>query len=338
MISSIAKSLCIAALFGGCALMAQSLAPSMSQSLAPSSIQNLAPSLTEDLDSLPKNHAADLDSSVNGSVESFSNSALSAAVSASAESEWNAVLPEQAQYTREIRKSTFFDRSTPSASSSYLRTSGAIAVGSGIRENRGYKSGGLLAIPRALRKAENGNQIYGSKTQLQDCKRQSVKKTGNGADAKQAACELEARRAEKTEDSQVAVAEETTDLDKATYSGDFPDSTRGTALASPPDSGTEDSLAWNPSFAPRIDDLSQEEFLHPTLYPRGRREGKRRQMRGIRGSNLRRPAAIRSSDALNPQIGGELKNSLNPGISDQPALSSDPLAALNQQLNPDNSQ
>lgn len=45
----------------------------------------------------------------------------------------------------------------------------------------------------------------------------------------------------------------------------FPDSTRGVALASPPDTGTASPLAWSPALKHGIVDLSTTPFLNPTL-------------------------------------------------------------------------
>ena len=54
--------------------------------------------------------------------------------------------------------------------------------------------------------------------------------------------------------------------DKAAYSEDFPDSTNGTAVLSPPDEGTKSSLEWSTSIDFEFADMAQRQFLVPTLH------------------------------------------------------------------------
>ena len=65
----------------------------------------------------------------------------------------------------------------------------------------------------------------------------------------------------------------------ASYSYDFPDSTKGTALLSPPDTGTRSPLDWDTSLSFEFPDLSQKQFLNPTLHV-GRHAGKARHAEG----------------------------------------------------------
>jgi len=55
----------------------------------------------------------------------------------------------------------------------------------------------------------------------------------------------------------------------ALYSHDFPDSTKGTALLSPPDSGTSSPLDWSTGLDYEFPDFSRRQFLNPTLHVRG---------------------------------------------------------------------
>jgi hypothetical protein len=55
------------------------------------------------------------------------------------------------------------------------------------------------------------------------------------------------------------------------YSEDFPDSTEGTALISPPERGASSPLDWTPGFNFEFPDMSEEKFLNPTLHVGGRK-------------------------------------------------------------------
>lgn len=61
-----------------------------------------------------------------------------------------------------------------------------------------------------------------------------------------------------------------------TYSKDFPDSTRGTAMVSPPDRGTASPLDWSPGLGFSFPDFAKREFLSPSLQMAHRRSGARR--------------------------------------------------------------
>ncbi len=56
------------------------------------------------------------------------------------------------------------------------------------------------------------------------------------------------------------------DHDVATYSLDFPDSTKGNALLSPYDPGEESPFTWNTSVGHEFKDLTRQGFLNPTLH------------------------------------------------------------------------
>lgn len=74
--------------------------------------------------------------------------------------------------------------------------------------------------------------------------------------------------------------------DKAAYSEDFPDSTNGTAVLSPPDEGTNSPLEWSPAIGFEFGDMAQQTFLVPSLHvglgskKLRQREGKKRHRPG----------------------------------------------------------
>lgn len=78
------------------------------------------------------------------------------------------------------------------------------------------------------------------------------------------------------------------------YSTGFPDSTKGTALVSPPELGTTSPLEWTPSLSFALPDFSARQFLSPTLHP-GRRSG----MRGAeRAGGFGRPGNLPGKSLL----------------------------------------
>jgi len=118
------------------------------------------------------------------------------------------------------------------------------------------------------------------------------------------------------------------DIEASTsYSDDFPDSTKGTALLSPPDPGTESPLEWAPGLDFEFPDMAQRQFLNPTLHvevPKRRR--KREAQNGNNGAPLNHTP---SSFGLSlPQTSSE------PDVLSQPGLQSpleQPLGQFNQQ-------
>jgi hypothetical protein len=88
------------------------------------------------------------------------------------------------------------------------------------------------------------------------------------------------------------------------YTDDFPDSTKGTALVSPPDSGTASPLDWSSDLDFGFTDLSQERFLTPTLHI-AQRVGASRQGQGHR-QGMRQTLRMRS--ALSRSRAGKAPN------------------------------
>lgn len=114
------------------------------------------------------------------------------------------------------------------------------------------------------------------------------------------------------------------------YNSGFPDSTRRTTLASPPDPGTESPLAWNPSLNVGLGDMQTSQFLNPSLRV-GRKRHYQRSLPKRYGLNTVPATKSLFDRGLNSDTERQLQDTLNP-----PALS--PLSSLNQQLNPDNNQ
>lgn len=80
----------------------------------------------------------------------------------------------------------------------------------------------------------------------------------------------------------------------ASYSADFADSTKGTALISPPDAGTASPLDWTPGLNFGFADFQQTQFLNPTLQPR--KGGRARNRKAAPGHILNEPALPTSID------------------------------------------
>jgi hypothetical protein len=107
----------------------------------------------------------------------------------------------------------------------------------------------------------------------------------------------------------------------ATYSADFPDSTRGTALLSPPDSGAASPLDWAPSMTHGFGDFSTRQFLSPSFHAAHGAPGRRGE--AARQKTLSTNNQLRYSLNL-----PSLSTSTSDGLQ---ARLPDPLADLNAQ-------
>lgn len=260
---------------GGCVLMAQSAAPQ---------------SLTENPDGWATNRASDLGSSIGGSVKNASDSAVSAAVSASVESELSATTPASPQYTGAMQERRLFEGSIRSAKSGSLesqnesmlgalKSQNAVAVYTATQENGSQQNRGLSAGSRIARQ-----QWEGVNRGLAD----------NPFRSRGGALPQKFQRARNLNRSDQG----TSDLENGEPNGKgtgFPDSTRGTAPASPPDSGTFSPLDWSPGFAPGLMEFGNTDFLNPSLRVGMRSTGVGKRSRGMRG---------RRRDALRAQRNG----------------------------------
>jgi hypothetical protein len=105
------------------------------------------------------------------------------------------------------------------------------------------------------------------------------------------------------------------------HSADFPDSTRGTALLSPPDSGTASPLDWSPGMTHGFPDFAAQQFLNPSFRAARRAPRKRteaaRQKTPSTNNQLRRYLNLPS-----------LSTSMNNGLQTRMP---DPLDELNSQ-------
>ncbi len=100
------------------------------------------------------------------------------------------------------------------------------------------------------------------------------------------------------------------------YTGGFPDSTRGTALVSPPDKGTMSPLDWQPGVDFSHHDFAKREFLKPSLQANHRHGIKGRGNRANTLGRQRRPYS-----SLEYKQKGDLPNSnLPPGDASVPSI------------------
>lgn len=117
-----------------------------------------------------------------------------------------------------------------------------------------------------------------------------------------------------------------TDDEKAfSYSTDFPDSTKGTALLSPPDPGTDSPLDWSPELGFSFPDFAQREFLMPSLHVGGHLE----QTPQTKRDKLLRAGAKSANQSPASSLQNENKtidtNILEPGILGQSPLNTNGL-------------
>lgn len=323
MISSITRPFCVVVLFGGCALMAQSLAP---QSLAPKS-------LTDNLDASPSNRASDLGSGISSVVKNASDSALSAAVSASVESE--SVTPvELPQYTGGMQGRRLFEQSMRSVLGSpenrnvsalgSLKSQNTAAFDTGMQENSSRQYGGLSAgslITRqqwihGINTGGAGNPFRSREGALP----QAFQRAGNlTRTCKRMSHPLQNCKLQSDESTQEAAY-----TDEATYSIGFPDSTRGNALASPPDLGTASPLTGIPDFSPGIEGFGENQLLNPSLRVSARRMARRRRTRhGIQPRNQDSRVQSKPPTLLtmpSPELPGTESQPATPSIEQQLGL------------------
>ena len=119
----------------------------------------------------------------------------------------------------------------------------------------------------------------------------------------------------------------------AKYSLGFPDSTRGTALISPPDPGTASPLDWSPDeVGAEFPDMIQAQFLMPTLQV-GQSKKSMRRRKKLEKARANGALSDRMPSALQPSLPDQLLNPsiLNPSILNPPALQSPLDQPLGQQ-------
>ena len=120
--------------------------------------------------------------------------------------------------------------------------------------------------------------------------------------------------------------------DAYSYSLDFPDSTNGTALLSPPDPGTQSSLDWSTDLDYSFPDFAQREFLMPSLHvgePLGHTRQSKRDKLQSKPDKLRRAGAKSVNQSSASSMQNENKtidtNILEPGILSQSPLNTNGL-------------
>lgn len=95
------------------------------------------------------------------------------------------------------------------------------------------------------------------------------------------------------------------------YSDGFPDSTKGTAVISPPDPGASGPFAFDPNLNFKLPGFSDEQFLQPNLHVHGR-SGRT----GVGRGGTRGPIQTRVADGLSL---GVLRGDLGNGFASDPA-------------------
>jgi hypothetical protein len=130
----------------------------------------------------------------------------------------------------------------------------------------------------------------------------------------EAAAALAGSKEEQTQGSDEVVA---------TYSAGFQDSTRGTALISPPDMGTASPLDWSPiGVDSEFPDMLQAQFLQPTLQVAEKTQTRKTQKQEKAG--------------MNGALSDHMPSALQPSLSNQflsPTILN-PLDQFDQVLNP----
>ena len=117
---------------------------------------------------------------------------------------------------------------------------------------------------------------------------------------------------------------------QATYSYGFPDSTRGTALISPPDLGTSSPLDWSPQLNFAFKDFESHNFLVPTLQVSAKRKGKRSRRKSLQ--EMRSRTSVQPALTSPSIIGPVLSKPLQPDILNQPLPKSPLQSPLDQPL------
>lgn len=263
----IAKALFMLAFATGCSLMAQSLASG--------------------LNSAPQNNPSDLSSAVSGSVNGSSNSAVSASVNASAGSTVNATEGASDGSSRGSEGNFSLHRAVPSGQGVNLRGERGLATGASTAalDKRNFGN----PTDQTPRNTLSGMSRFVDKDKF----RARVSPSSGASGYVSAISSLRARL--PSEASRPASVMQANPELPAKYTDNFPDSTEGTALVSPPDLGTQSPLEWSPSLSFEFVDFERRSFLNPSLHVtgrRGRRNGRSGKRENTEGFNLAMPTSI----------------------------------------------
>jgi len=99
--------------------------------------------------------------------------------------------------------------------------------------------------------------------------------------------------------------------ERATYSDGFQDSTKGTALISPPDPGTSGPFVFSPGLNTELPDFSDRQFLSPGLHGGGGSRANKTHRRSVRN-----PALASGSDLASDPM-ADLGTSISTSVSQQ---------------------
>lgn len=257
MIRSITKCFCVLSLLGGWLLMAQSLAPR---------------SRTDNLSQMVDNQSTEMP------AKGGLSQAVSAGVSATVQSELNVSVNDERMSTPDASRKKSVLVKNPCARLVTSPSLTTFAKDTGWRKKNqhlghAYDAGGFLQHCRLQKREKNpvietaevarARRTLGSQLQAgRDTAGVRVPVAGAGMDS---------GSRDLSDDSRI-------------YSRDFPDSTQGTALVSPPDMGTVSPLEWQPSADFGLNDFTSTQFLRPSLRAgRGRGKEGRRKRTNIAG-------------------------------------------------------
>ncbi len=270
-----AKGLCILALVGGNALMAQQT-PDANRDSSVNSSQSQG--------------VSEATNQVGGLVNSSSSAAVSAAVTASAESTEmiNALEAEVSQSKGKREEQRFPESTSPSSEMGGLNGAGGSTIGLGAQGIRisestspssamgGLNGGREPAIgmgPMEIRRRGFGTPSGEASTFALPGMSNASERSGIGTAASSSVFGIGGdvskgysleNGASGGQSNSAAHPGAKTEEDLS-YSEGFPDSTRGTALLSPLDPGTRSPLDWSTDLDFGFADFEEQEFLAPTL-------------------------------------------------------------------------
>jgi hypothetical protein len=194
--------------------------------------------------------------------------------------------------------------------------------------------GGSAALRGAIAPANSGvvvsHHLRGTASVLKDSAVKNVKENGRPA-ANRLVMMNRARAAHAPDAMEAALTRASPNPgaihgavpQSGSYSSDFQDSTKGTALISPFDLGTTGPFSFSPGMNVTLPDFSNRQFLSPTLRVSGGSGGKGTGRRGGRNGAL--ASAGGQSDSSSSSIGDDLgldvfKNDLGSGLTSDPEV------------------
>jgi len=262
----------------------------------------IAQSLVNDQRSQPSGNVSDLGSAVSGLVNGSTESSVSAAVSVSRASDVSLG-----------GEGSFPEASGSSGAAVNSRRTAGEAIGTSRAGllNQKYRSSAIQALSNSYLRTISTLKRRGSLAKV---------RTMVGVRQHPLSMGFFELRTTAEEPGQLNVRQASS-MNSVAYSEDFPDSTKGTALISPPDTGTESPLDWNPALDFGLEDLSQQTFLNPTLHIS--RKSRRRRSRPEQGQGAGRnaiPSSMPPSTVLTALPTNPLMTTIPSGLTLQSPL------------------